>query len=79
MNILVTGGAGFIGGHLAERFAGDGHDVVVIDNLEPFYDLAIKQHNIKIGVRVYPEDATAGTARAREIISLSRETRLSSS
>ena len=30
-------------------------------------------------VRVYPDDSTAGTARSREIISLFRETRLSSS
>ena len=37
MRILVTGGAGFIGGHLAERFVRDGHDVVVLDNFDPFY------------------------------------------
>jgi len=46
MHVLVTGGAGFIGGHLAERFVADGHDVVVLDNLDPFYDLDIKRHNI---------------------------------
>ena len=32
MNILVTGGAGFIGSHLSERLIGDGHEVTVIDN-----------------------------------------------
>ncbi|MCC6748444.1 MAG: SDR family oxidoreductase [Deltaproteobacteria bacterium] len=33
MKVLVTGGAGFIGSHLAERLVGDGHEVVVLDNL----------------------------------------------
>lgn len=33
MRILITGGAGFIGSHLAERFLAEGHEVVGIDNL----------------------------------------------
>ncbi|MFQ5352642.1 MAG: GDP-mannose 4,6-dehydratase, partial [Candidatus Binatia bacterium] len=31
--ILVTGGAGFIGSHLCERFLADDHEVVAVDNL----------------------------------------------
>jgi CDP-paratose 2-epimerase len=31
--VLVTGGAGFIGSHVAETFANDGHPVIVLDNL----------------------------------------------
>ena len=33
MKILITGGAGFIGSHLTDGFIGQGHDVVVLDNL----------------------------------------------
>jgi len=33
MRILITGGAGFIGSHLCDRFLADGHSVIAIDNL----------------------------------------------
>ncbi|MDB2252222.1 GDP-mannose 4,6-dehydratase [Halorubrum ezzemoulense] len=46
MHILITGGAGFIGGHLAESFATEGHNITVLDNYEPYYDLGIKDHNV---------------------------------
>src|SRR6202035_1374002 len=32
MRTLITGGAGFIGSHLCERFLAEGHEVVCIDN-----------------------------------------------
>jgi dTDP-glucose 4,6-dehydratase len=32
MRVLITGGAGFIGSHLSDRFIGEGHDVVCLDN-----------------------------------------------
>jgi UDP-glucuronate 4-epimerase len=47
MRILVTGGAGFIGSRLCQRLLGDGHEVVTIDNFDPYYDPAIKEHNIR--------------------------------
>jgi dTDP-glucose 4,6-dehydratase len=31
--VLITGGAGFIGSHLCERFLDDGAEVICIDNL----------------------------------------------
>ena len=43
MNFLVTGGAGFIGSHVCERLLGMGHAVWTFDDLNPFYDPAIKQ------------------------------------
>lgn len=33
MRILITGGAGFIGSHLAERLLGDGHEIMALDDL----------------------------------------------
>lgn len=44
--ILITGGAGFIGSHLVDRLLGDGVRVTVVDNLNDFYDPAIKRANI---------------------------------
>ena len=32
MRTLITGGAGFIGSHLCERFLAEGHDVICVDN-----------------------------------------------
>ncbi len=32
MRVVVTGGAGFLGSHLCERFVRDGHEVVCLDN-----------------------------------------------
>ena len=33
MNILVTGGAGFIGSHIVDSYIQEGHRVVILDNL----------------------------------------------
>ena len=33
MKILITGGAGFVGSHLADKLHGEGHDITVIDDL----------------------------------------------
>ncbi|MFC6905733.1 GDP-mannose 4,6-dehydratase [Halalkalicoccus tibetensis] len=47
MDVLVTGGAGFIGGHIAERMTRLGHDVTALDNFEPFYNVGIKEHTVE--------------------------------
>lgn len=43
MSVIVTGVAGFIGMHVAERLLHAGHQVVGIDNLNPYYDPALKR------------------------------------
>ncbi len=43
MNILVTGTAGFIGMHVAERLLANGHNVVGLDNFNDYYSVALKE------------------------------------
>jgi len=47
MTYLVTGGAGFIGSHIAEQLLKRGDHVVILDNFNDYYDPQIKQRNIK--------------------------------
>ena len=63
MQTLVTGGAGFIGGHVAEALAASGHDVTVLDNFEPYYDLGIKEHNVEAG-----REAASSSAGSYELV-----------
>ena len=47
MRCLVTGVAGFIGSHLAERLLADGHEVVGIDAFIEYYPRSMKEQNIE--------------------------------
>ena len=47
MKILVTGTAGFIGSHTAERLKSLGHDVVGVDNFSSYYSVELKELNAK--------------------------------
>ena len=46
MNVLVTGGAGFIGSHVCERLLGLGHAVWTLDDLNSFYSVHLKKQNL---------------------------------
>ena len=46
MNILVTGGAGFIGSHICKKLISRKYRVICIDNFNDYYDPAIKEDNI---------------------------------
>ncbi len=46
MTILITGAAGFIGYHLADRLLQLGYDIYGIDNLNDYYDVGLKQQRL---------------------------------
>ena len=48
MQILVTGGCGFIGSHLALTFASVGHRVRVVDNFDTYYSPSLKHKNARL-------------------------------
>ncbi|MBN1297181.1 NAD-dependent epimerase/dehydratase family protein [bacterium] len=48
MKLVVTGVAGFIGSHLAERALAEGHDVTGIDGFIDYYPRSIKERNLTV-------------------------------
>jgi UDP-glucuronate 4-epimerase len=53
--VLVTGGAGFIGSHVAEALLLRGDDVVIVDELNDYYDINIKKQNLELLRNAFPE------------------------
>jgi UDP-glucuronate 4-epimerase len=47
MQILITGIAGFIGSHVGDKLISLGHQVIGIDNFDPFYPGSFKEHNLE--------------------------------
>lgn len=47
MRVLLTGGAGFIGSHVAETLLRGGSDLCILDNLDPFYSPQVKERNLE--------------------------------
>lgn len=48
MRCLVTGTAGFVGFHLAKRLIADGHEVIGVDGMTPYYDVRLKEDRVAL-------------------------------
>ena len=53
MRTLITGGAGFIGSNVVDRFIADGHDVAIVDNL-----VTGRRENLNPQARLFGQDIT---------------------
>lgn len=70
MRALVTGAAGFIGSHTCEALLERNHEVVGIDNFDPYYDTAAKRRNVEEIQRAGVQFREADIRDADELASL---------
>ena len=68
MNILITGGAGFIGSHLSNALILSGHNISIIDNFDPFYSREIKEYNLKDILASKKAHLFEGDIRDKEVL-----------
>lgn len=68
MKCLVTGGAGFIGSHIVERLLRQRHDVICLDNFNPYYNPEIKERNISPFLREKNFTLVRGDIRERSLV-----------
>ena len=66
MNILITGGAGFIGSHVGRHLAAEGHHIIVLDDFNDYYDPGIKRDNLR--ERLPEAKVIAGDIRDKEAV-----------
>lgn len=54
--VLVTGGAGFIGSNVAQQLLARGDDVVIVDEMNDYYDVSIKESSLRLLREAYPDE-----------------------
>jgi UDP-glucuronate 4-epimerase len=68
VNILVTGGAGFIGSHVCEALLARGDSVTILDNFDPFYSPAVKWANLDACLDMQRCGLVEGDIRAADAV-----------
>ncbi len=63
MRVLLTGGAGFIGSHTAEALLQRGDDVIIVDEMNDYYDITIKQDNLALLQKKYSTQNASGPGK----------------
>jgi UDP-glucuronate 4-epimerase len=71
VKVFITGSAGFIGFHLAQRMLRDGHIVRGYDGLTPYYDVALKQARHGMLERMEGFDAVIGMLEDKALLEAS--------